>query len=69
MKMLDVTFFPLHDDERSGEQLELGPFESVQVTYCQVRANGDGIPIASYDHSANLWVTNDGREWSDFVVF
>lgn len=65
---MDLTFYPLHDDERSSEKFELGPFESVQVTYCQVRTNGDGNPVASYDHDAHLWVTYDGRMWSDFVI-
>jgi hypothetical protein len=44
-----------------------GPYDWIQGTYNTLRAGENGeIELATYTH--DFWITEDGEEWSDFVI-
>lgn len=57
--------FEYGQEDRVGE--DLGPFEYIQMTYDTLTAGPDGEREIA-DLRDGLWVTEDGRTWSDFVV-
>lgn len=49
----------------TGTELELGPYEYVQITYDVLTLGPEAF--AWFD--GNCWTTEDGRHFSDIIVF
>lgn len=58
--------FECGQEDRWSE--EFGPFEYVQATYGELNASPDGKTRLA-DFVSGWWVTPDGQQWSDYVLF
>jgi hypothetical protein len=58
--------FEYGQEDRMSE--DLGPFNSLQMTYDALRVGPDGDREIAH-LAAGLWRTDDGQLWSDFVVW